>query len=364
MIRIFDTLPYEDGFFMPGEFAPHSCCWMLWPERKDNWRLDAGPAKKAFSAVAKAIALFEPVFMGVSKQGLQTAKHLLSSHSNIILVEMESDDAWMRDVGPTFLKNRQGEVRGIDWGFNAWGGLNGGLYFPWDKDEKIARSVMEKAHVSGYKAPIILEGGSIHTDGEGTLLTTEQCLLNPNRNPSLSKGKIESILKDYLGVNTIIWLSQGVVMDETDGHVDNICCFSKPGEVLLHWTDDPSDPQYEISEDALKRLSKARDAKGRAITVHKLHQPGPLFMSEEESKSIEKTNPGMIREKGARLAASYVNFYIANSGVVMPVFDDPHDEDALALVRSVFPKRKIIPVKAREILLGGGNIHCITQQQP
>ena len=364
MIRIFDSTPRKDGFFMPGEFETHSRCWMLWPERKDNWRLNAIPAKKAFAEVAKTIALFEPVVMGVSKQEFKIASTFLSSNPNISLVEMASDDAWMRDVGPTFIKNRNGDVRGIDWAFNAWGGLNGGLYFPWDKDEKIARTVMDSAGVNGYKAPLILEGGAIHADGEGTLLTTEQCLLNPNRNPSLSKKKIDSLLKEYLNVDTIIWLGQGVVMDETDGHVDNICCFIKPGEVLLHWTDDPADPQHEISQDAFKRLSRARDARGRSFAVHKLHQPGPLFMSEEESKSIEKTNPGMIREKGARLAASYVNFYIANSGVVMPVFDDPHDEDALALVRSVFPKRKIIPVKAREILLGGGNIHCITQQQP
>jgi agmatine deiminase len=349
---------------MPGEFEPHARCWMLWPERQDNWRKGAGPAKEAFSAVAKAIARFEPVVMGVSKNEFETAKKFLSSSPDITLVEMEADDAWIRDVGPTFIKNRQGEVRAVDWGFNAWGGLNGGLYFPWDRDERIARTVMELSRINGYKAPLILEGGSIHVDGEGTLLTTEQCLLHPNRNPSLSRDEIESVLKAYLGVDTIIWLGQGVVMDETDGHVDNLCCFARPGEVLLHWTDDPADPQYEISLDALERLSRARDAKGRPFTVHKLHQPGPLFMSEEESRSLESRNPGMIREKGVRLAASYVNFYMANGGIVMPVFDDLRDNDALALVQSVFPDRTILPVKAREILLGGGNIHCITQQQP
>ncbi len=349
---------------MPGEFEAHSRCWMLWPERKDNWRQNAVPAKIAFALVAKAIARFEPVMMGVSKKEYDNAAELLSSVSSVTLVEMEADDAWMRDVGPSFVKNRQGEVRGIDWGFNAWGGLNGGLYFPWDKDEKIARTVMETGRINGYKAPMILEGGAIHTDGEGTLLTTEQCLLNPNRNPSLSKENIESILKNYLSVDTIIWLGQGVYMDETGGHVDNLCCFIKPGEVLLHWTDDPTDPQYEISKDALKRLSSARDARGRLLTIHKLHQPGPLFMSEEESKSIEKNSHGMIRKKGRRLAASYVNLYIANTGIVMPLFNDPHDDEAVAIVQSVFPDRKIIPVETREILLGGGNIHCITQQEP
>lgn len=364
MIRIFNATPRDHGFYMPGEFEPHTRCWMLWPERRDNWRNQAGPAKEAFSAVARAIARFEPVMMGVSGREWETAKKFLSPDSNITLVEMEADDAWMRDVGPTFIRNRRGEIRAVDWGFNAWGGLNGGLYFPWDRDEKIARTVMEFSRTDGYQAPLILEGGSIHADGEGTLLTTEQCLLHPNRNPSLSRDEIESVLKAYLGVDNVIWLGQGVVMDETDGHVDNLCCFARPGEVLLHWTDDPADPQYEISLDALERLSRARDAKGRPLTVHKLHQPGPLFMSEEESNSLENRNPGMIREKGGRLAASYVNFYMANGGIVMPVFDDPRDEAALALVQSVFPDRTILPVKAREILLGGGNIHCITQQEP
>nr|MDA8134587.1 agmatine deiminase [Desulfobacteraceae bacterium] len=271
MIRIFNATPRDHGFYMPGEFEPHARCWMLWPERQDKWRNQAGPAKAAFSAVARAIARFEPVVMGVSRQELKTAKKFLSPVSNITLVEMEADDAWMRDVGPTFIRNRQGEVRAVDWGFNAWGGLKGGLYHPWDRDERIARTVMEFSRTDGYKAPLILEGGSIHVDGEGTLLTTEQCLLHPNRNPSLSRAQIESVLKDYLCVDTVIWLGQGVVMDETDGHVDNLCCFARPGEVLLHWTDDPADPQYEISLDALERLSRARDAKGRPLTVHKLH---------------------------------------------------------------------------------------------
>ncbi|MFH2059071.1 MAG: agmatine deiminase [Pseudomonadota bacterium] len=356
------TTPSQDGFRMPGEFERHSRCWMLWPERKDNWRLGAAPAQKAFAGVARAISEFEPVSMGVSKRQLENAATLLSS--NITIVEMESDDAWMRDVGPTFVTNKNRNVRGIDWDFNAWGGFNGGLYFPWDRDEKVAAAVMENQKIDFYKPGFILEGGSIHTDGEGTLITTEQCLLNPNRNPSLSKTEIEILLKDYLGVEKIIWLDQGVYMDETDGHVDNLCCFTKPGQILLHWTDNTSDPQYERSWDALERLSNARDAKGRPLSVHKIHQPGPLYISREESSSIEQSNHAAQRKPGTRLAASYVNFYIANKGIVMPVFDDPRDADAIALVQSLFPERKVVGVQAREILLGGGNIHCITQQQP
>ena len=362
MIQTFTTTPCQDGFRMPGEFEPHTRCWMLWPERTDNWRLSALPAQKAFARVAEAISQFEPVSVGVSTRQLETAGALLPS--GVTLVKMDSDDAWMRDVGPTFVKNSSGEIRGVDWGFNAWGGLNGGLYSPWDKDEKVAGAVMKNQKINGYKAPLILEGGAIHTDGQGTLLTTEQCLLNPNRNPSLSKEQIEQLLKAYLAVDTILWLGKGVYMDETDGHVDNLCCFIKPGVVLLTWTDDRSDPQYDISCDALERLSMAHDAKGKKLVIHKIHQPGPLYMREEESCGIEQSGQAVPRDQGGRLAGSYVNFYLANQGIVMPVFDDPRDAEAVALVQSLFPERRVIALPAREILLGGGNIHCITQQQP
>lgn len=362
MTRILNTTPREDGFKMPGEFERHTRCWMLWPERKDNWRLYAKPAQEAFARVASAISEFEPVSMGVSGRQIKNAAALLSS--KITIVEMDSNDSWMRDIGPTFVKNPKGEIRGVDWGFNAWGGLKGGLYSPWDKDERVAGAVLENQKIDVYKAPFILEGGSIHTDGEGTLITTCECLLNPNRNPGLSKDQIELLLKDYLGVETIIWLDKGVFMDETDGHVDNLCCFIKPGHILLHWTDDRSDPQYEISCDAFERLSNARDARGRKFVIHKIHQPGPLYMSEEESRGVEQNDQAIPREKGCRMAGSYVNFYIANRGIVMPLFDDPRDAEAVTMIQSLFPERKVKGVWAREILLGGGNIHCITQQQP
>ena len=362
MALILKTTPRQDGFRMPGEFEPHARCWMLWPERTDNWRLDAGPAQHAFANVAKAISRFEPVSMGVSAGQFKNAqKRLLDS---VTLVEMESDDAWMRDVGPTFVTNQHGEVRGIDWGFNAWGGLDGGLYAPWDRDEKVAGKVMKNQSVSGYRAPLILEGGSIHTDGQGTLITTEECLLNPNRNPHLSRAQIETCLKTYLNVETVIWLAKGVFNDETDGHVDNLCCFTRPGEILLHWADDTSDPQYDISHDAFERLCAVKDARARKLTIHKIHQPGPLYMTQEESAGIQNSDQALARKQGNRLAGSYVNFYIANNGIVMPVFDDPNDDRAITVVQSLFPKRKVIPIPAREILLGGGNIHCITQQQP
>lgn len=335
---------------------------MLWPERPDTWRLNAGPAQKNFVRVAQAISQFEPVVMGVSSGQLENARKMLPE--NIQIVEMVSDDSWMRDVGPTFVKHADGRIRGVDWSFNAWGGLEGGLYYPWDKDEAVAQKVLEKEGIGRYKAPLILEGGSIHVDGEGTLITTEECLLNPNRNPGLSRAQIEALLKAYLGINKVIWLSKGTYNDETDGHVDNLCCFIRPGVVLLLWTDDPGDPQHSISKDAFEKLSDAVDAKGRTLEVHKIHQPGPLYMTKEESRGIEQADQTIHREGGNRLAGSYVNFYIANNGIVMPLFDDPRDEAALSKIRSLYPQRKVVGIPGREILLGGGNIHCITQQQP
>jgi agmatine deiminase len=301
--------------------------------------------------------------MGVSRDHFEDARHQLPDH--IRVVEMAHDDAWMRDVGPTFVRNDDARtVRGIDWGFNAWGGLSGGLYFPWDADSLVAAKVLEIERVDRYPAPLVLEGGSIHTDGEGTLLTTEECLLNPNRNPDLSREQIEDHLRAYLNVERIVWLPRGVYLDETDGHVDNLCCFARPGVVLLSWTDDPADPVYAICREARDVLSRVRDARARSFEIHRVHQPGPLFMTAEESAGLSYSGGAKPRQPGDRLAGSYVNFYIANGGVVMPLFDDPHDAGALETVQACFPGREVVGVPAREVLLGGGNIHCITQQQP
>lgn len=356
------TTPAADAFRMPGEFEPHSGCWMLWPERPSNWRCGAKPAQAAFAAVATAIATGEPVTVAVSRAQFVHARSMLPDA--IRVVEMSSDDAWMRDVGPTFVVDDRGAVRGVDWMFNAWGGLSDGLYFPWDQDDLVARKVLELEGRDRYRAPLVLEGGAIHVDGEGTLLATEQCLLNPNRNPQLDAGQMEILLHEYLGITSVIWLGQGVVDDETDGHVDNLCCFARPGEVVLAWTDDKRDPQYRVSQDAYERLMSARDAKGRRLKVHKLQQPGPLKRTREETLDIDTVDGGVGRRAGERLAGSYVNFYIGNSTVVVPLLDPRHDRHALRTLARIFPKRRVIGVRAREILLGGGNIHCITQQVP
>lgn len=362
MSATFSTTPRADGFRMPGEFEPHAGTWMLWPERPDNWRLGAKPAQKTFAQVAAAIAQYEPLTMGVSNAQYLNARSLLPP--TVRVVELSYDDSWMRDCGPTFVKNDQGLVRVVDWEFNAWGGLTGGLYFPWDNDNKIARKVAEMERVDRYKAPLVLEGGSIHVDGQGTLLTTEECLLNPNRNPELSKGEIEAYLQDYLNIRKIIWLGQGIFNDETNGHVDNIACFVRPGVVALAWTDDKQDPQYDISADAYERLRMATDAQGRSLEVHKIHVPNPILITEEESQGVDSTEGTLPRNPGDRLAGSYVNYYCCNGAVIVPTFCDPHDPLALRDLQALYPDRTVVPIPAREILLGGGNIHCITQQQP
>jgi agmatine deiminase len=347
---------------MPAEFEPHAGCWMLWPERGDTWRLGAKPAQAAFTRVAEAIAAFEPVTVAAGRRQWENARAVLPDAVRV--VEMTADDAWMRDVGPTFVVDGQGGRRGVDWRFNAWGGLAGGLYFPWSHDGQVAAKVLEVEGADRYRAPLIMEGGSFHTDGQGTLITTTECLLNPNRNPRMSQAEIETGLKEYLNVQKVIWLGKGVHMDETDGHVDNLCCFVKPGQVLLTWSDDRRDPQYAISRQAYTSLTTQIDARGRRLTVHKIHQPDPMVIAQTDCEGLDASATAKARRPGDRLAASYVNFYIANGGIVMPLFDVPQDRTAVDMLTGLFPGRRVVGIASREILLGGGNIHCITQQVP
>jgi agmatine deiminase len=356
------STPAVDGYRMPGEFEPHCGCWMAWPERPDNWRLEAAPAQESYAAVAEAINASESVTMAVSDSQFERCRSMLSP--SIRLVEISADDAWMRDTGPTFVLDANGARRGVDWRFNAWGGLLGGLYSSWDRDERVAQKVLEIECADRYRAPIVLEGGSIHVDGEGTVMATEECLLNPNRNPQLSRRQIERVLFDYLGAETMIWLGRGVCEDETDGHVDNLACFARPGVVLLTWAEDESDPQHQSSLDARQRLERATDSRGRSIEVICLPAPGPITISEEEARGVEAAPGSLPRRAGDRLAASYVNFYLGTSRVVFPLLDSRCDAEAAELLERCFPDRELVGVPAREILLGGGNIHCITQQVP
>ncbi|MFQ6370563.1 agmatine deiminase [Shewanella sp. YIC-542] len=353
--------PQQHGFHMPAEWAPQQAVWMIWPYRPDNWR-DAGcHAQATFAEVASAIGAVTPIYMAVPNTSMAKARALMPDC--VTLIPMDSDDCWARDTGPTVVINAAGECRGIDWGFNAWGGDNGGLYSPWDQDELVAQQMLAVHGFDRYAAPLILEGGSIHVDGEGTLLTSAECLLNPNRNPHLSQAQIEACLAEYLGVSHFIWLPEGVYMDETDGHIDNMCCFARPGEVILHWCDDENDPQYARSQAAYEVLQNAVDAKGRKLTIHKLPQPGPLYCTEAEAAGVTQ-GTGVPRQAGDRLAGSYVNFLISNQRIIFPLLDEATDDIAKAKLQQIFPDHEVIGVAAREILLGGGNIHCITQQIP
>ena len=367
----------ESGFLMPGEFEPHEGCIMIWPERPGSWRNGAREARRAFRDVICAIAESEHVYVAVSKTSRASAKELLCGkeqwQKNVTLFAAETDDAWARDVAPTFVRKEDGknppQICAVNWEFNAWGGTVDGLYASWEKDNAFAGLFADRF---GYElidaAPFVLEGGSVHSDGEGTVLVTEACLLSAGRNPKFSREEIEERLQYYLGAEKVLWLPRGIYMDETNEHVDNVCAFLKPGEVVLAWTDDTSDPQYALSKQCLDYLEGVRDAKGRSITVHKLPIPThPVCLLEAEVEGYAFEEGEDEREIGERLAASYVNFYFSNEAVVMPVFGGENEESdmrAVALMEQWNPGRKVIPVYARDILTGGGNIHCITQQIP
>ncbi|PKA63087.1 Agmatine deiminase [Apostasia shenzhenica] len=340
------------GYRMPAEWEPHQQCWMGWPERPDNWRRHAYYAQHIYAQVASAISEFEPVTLCVSAS--QAFQFDISVEQFVVFNSNSHSEL------PKY------QVAGIDWTFNSWGGSDG-CYSDWTLDILVAQKILYLERLPRFPHQMILEGGSIHVDGEGTCITTEECLLNPNRNPNMSKEEIENELKMYLGVKKVIWLPRGLYGDDdTNGHIDNMCCFVRPSVVLLAWTDDEKDPQYERSIEALKILSNITDANGRRIEVIKLHVPGPLYMTEEEATGIQNLEVAKSRIAGTRLAASYVNFYIANGGIIAPAFGDKKwDENAFCLLSSVFPNHKVVMIDgAREICLGGGNIHCITQQEP
>jgi len=336
------TTPTHDGFHMPGEWAPHERCWMAWPCRPETWPEDGGleRARSAYAAVARAISSFEPVTMVARPADAEGAK--LSLGSGVAVSTAPLSDSWMRDIGPSFVVDGKGGVAGVHWGFNAWGGN----YAACDEDRDVARVILENLGINRHAAPLVMEGGSFHVDGEGTLITTEQCLLNPNRNPGLDRTEIEAALRSHLGVRSIVWLGRGYEEDETDGHIDEILTYVRPGVVMTVTTDDTADPNHAIFADNIARLRAARDARGRELEVATVRIPARR------------------EDRGVRLTLSYTNLYIANGGVVMPAFDDPADEEALRVVRGLFPDRRVTTVPAVDIVRGGGGIHCITQQQP
>lgn len=355
------STPKADGFWMPGEHSPQSSVWLAWPTRLDNWREQAAPAQATFAHFAERLSDYVTVKVAVLPEQETQARAMLPDQVQIF--PMRYNDSWMRDIGPTMVVNNAGEKRAVNWQFNAWGGELDGLYDDWSADQTIAKRVAEQEGTICYDAPLILEGGSIHCDGEGTVYTTEECLLHPSRNPNLSREDIEAYLSDYLGIEKVIWLPLGLFNDETNGHIDNILHVVRPGEVILTVCEDSQDPQYAISQQALEILANETDAKGRKIKVHQIPIPGPLYMSEEEAAGLIQPDR-MAREAGERLGASYANFLICNGAVFYPLLDSTQDERAKQVLEGAFPEHTLVGIPSREVLLGGGNLHCITQQIP
>jgi agmatine deiminase len=316
---------------------------MAWPCRLAAWGGGEAMAraKRAYAEIARAISTFEPVTMVVRPEDAKEAAARLGAAADIFSVPI--DDSWTRDTGPTFLRGETG-LAAIQWRFNAWGEK----YAPFAADAGLAARIAGRCGVNVVTVPLTCEGGAIHSDGEGTIITTEQTLCNPNRNPDLPREVIETRLLGALGAKTLIWLGDGFSDAETDGHVDNIACFVAPGRVLVGRPASASHPDWEPVEEAIRRLRAARDAMGRALEIIEVEQP-----------------QRMRRDgRGRPLAASYVNFYLPNGAVLMPGFDDPSDDAAYRTIRDCFPARKIVQTDARAVVEGGGGIHCITCQEP
>jgi len=336
--------PLQDGYFWPAEWEAHRRTWMCWPARMECFGGADGTlrAKQAYARVARAISAFEPVTLAARPH--EAAEARLATGGKVEILEMALDDSWARDFGPTFLKNGKGRLSGVQWSFNAWGRK----YHPYTNDASFARRVLELIGAPVYAAPLVCEGGALNADGEGTVITTEQCLLNPNRNPGRTKEQVEEILRLHVGARKVIWL-KGVFSDlETDGHIDNIACFASPGRAILGMPAAKSHPDYAPVQEARQALKAARDAQGRPLEIVALPQP----------KKPRQSWSGRL------LAMSYVNFYLANGAVVMPAFDDPNDEGARIILAQCFPGRDIMQIDALDIVQGGGGIHCITQQEP
>ena len=364
MPRPLDSTPAADGFRMPAEWEPHAGCWMAWPERPDNWRAEAGPAQAAYAAVASAIAASEPVTMAVSDASVRGAPGRRSRTRCGWSRSPPTTPGCATPARPSSSTGRAGGAAST--GASTPGAAHdGGLYSPWDRDDRVAAKVLEVEGDGRYRAPIVLEGGAIHVDGEGTVLTTEQCLLNRNRNPELDRAAIEAALHAYLGTEKVVWLGEGVFEDETDGHVDNLAAFARPGVVLLTWVEDPADPQHAISA---RRAGAPRGGDRR---------PGPPLRGGEGARARAaddrppRRRPGSKPSRAPSRAAPATGWRPATSTSTSatrasstPCSTRPATTRPAEILAATFPDREVVGVPAREILLGGGNIHCITQQVP
>lgn len=331
--------PREDGFSMPPEWSPHAGCLISWPCRELTWHGHFEEAKRAYSMVINAIREFDPVTVLADPATAQEARRTLGSDANIL--EVALDDSWARDNGPIFVRREDNRLAIANFRFNGWGQKQ-----PFEKDDRLPVLLSERLRIRRYDAPMVLEGGAISVAGDGTLLTTEQCVLNANRNPSMPRNDIEQVLADYLGIRKVIWLARGIEEDMTDGHVDGVAGFAMPHVALAAHTSDYSDPNYRNLEENLARLESATDAKGRSLEVVRMVQPKPISV-------------GMVS-----ITPSYVNLYFANGAVVFPTYGIREDDLARETLSSLFPERKIVGVRCEHISIGGGDVHCITQQVP
>lgn len=331
--------PLEAGYRMPAEWEAHERCWMAWPCRKALWGDGFSDTQRAYAAVASAIAEFEPVTMLTPPNSFEQARALCSTRVEIFPADL--DDSWTRDTGPNFLTREDSALAAAVFQFNAWGRK----YETFRQDAALGHRLAEYLRIPTFTSPLFLEGGAINVDGEGTVLTTEQCVLNENRNPGITKREAERELCHALGAKKVIWLPGDPLDEETDGHVDGVACFVKPGVVMVELC--PADGERAmILEENLVALRGERDAKGRALEIIVIHE---AYEAEPRSDIF---------------ANSYINFYLANGGVVMPGFGIERDEEAQQTVARAFPDRRVVQVPINDIAIGGGGIHCITQQQP
>ena len=334
--------PAAEGFSMPPEFGPHRGTLMAWPTRESLWGPHLDRAKDDYAAVARAIASFEPVTMVCLPGAAGEVRDRCGE--GVEPLELPIDDSWMRDNGPIFVANERGEVAMVHFRFNSWGEK----YLPYDKDARLPALLAQALGVRRYEAPMVLEGGSFFVDGEGTLLATEECLLNPNRNPNLSREEIVDLLRAFLGVETVVWLPFGMADDrDTDGHVDGVAQVARPGTVLLLRPRDPSHPDTSRGRANAERLAAERDARGRSFEV--------IEVPVTATAQVEGYGPVPI---------PYLNLYLVNGGVIVPTGGVPQDGEALELIRSAFPDREVVPVPGAILSFGGGGPHCITQQIP
>lgn len=348
------------NLYMPAEWEEHSGTIMIWCERPGSWPYGAKPARPVFAEIIRNIAVGEKVHLAISEHGETSAHELLGTEiasGKVQLYKVKTDDCWARDMAPTFVK-KDGKLVGTDWAFNAWGGDYNGLYKYWQNDDKFAAFICQKLNTYCQNAhPFVLEGGSIHSNGNGIIMTTEECLLSKGRNPDLTKEQIEQKLKEYLGAEKVIWLKRGIVGDETDGHVDNICAFVNENTVVLAWSDEGE--QGQICRENYDILT------ANGLNIIKLPMPKkPVTISQYDLDGFIFEEGEDTREVGEKLAASYINFYICNAGVLVPQFGDKNDKEAVKILKLAFPNKKIIPINATQLIVGGGNIHCLTQQVP